>query len=67
MKKAYNSIKAYIKESYNELVHKASWPTYPELSSSAVVVLSASVIIALVVFAMDLCFQSLMEDIIYPR
>lgn len=52
---------AYIKESYDELVHKVSWPTYSELTNSAVVVLYASLLIALVVFAMDFCFQNFME------
>ncbi|MCD7901474.1 MAG: preprotein translocase subunit SecE [Bacteroides sp.] len=63
MKKIVN----YIKESYNELVHKVSWPTYSELSNSAIVVLSASLLIALAVFAMDFCFQTLMEKLIYPH
>ena len=58
---------AYIKESYDELVHKVSWPTYSELSSNAVAVLYASLIIALLVFLMDLCFQNFMEKIIYPH
>ena len=50
-----------IKESYNELVHKVSWPTMSELTSSAVVVLEASLLIALVVFSMDQVFQMVME------
>ena len=58
---------AYIKESYDELVHKVSWPTYSELSSNAVAVLYASLIIAVLVFLMDLCFQNFMEKIIYPH
>ncbi|MFK1721453.1 preprotein translocase subunit SecE [Bacteroides fragilis] len=53
---------AYIKESYDELVHKVSWPTYSELTNSAVVVLYASLLIALVVFAMDFCFQNLWKN-----
>ena len=40
----------YFKESYNELVHKTSWPTRRELTNSAVVVLIASLLIALVVY-----------------
>ncbi|WP_078063525.1 preprotein translocase subunit SecE [Bacteroides ihuae] len=60
-------IVVYIKESYNELVHKVSWPTYSELTNSAIVVLYASLIIALVVFSMDFCFQTLMEKVIYPH
>ena len=49
------------------LVHKVSWPTRSELSSSAVVVLTASLLIALVVFLMDSAFQFIMEDVIYPH
>ena len=47
----------YFKNSYNELVHKVSWPTRKEVSNSAVIVLVASIIIALVVFAVDFVFE----------
>lgn len=53
----------YIKESYSELVQKVSWPTSKELTNSAVVVLIASIIIALVVWAMDLSFEAIMTFI----
>lgn len=43
----------YVKESYDELVHKVSWPTFKELQSSAVVVAVAALILALVIFLMD--------------
>jgi preprotein translocase subunit SecE len=56
----------YCKESYDELVHKTTWPSRSELTNSAVVVLSASLLIALVVFAMDFVFQNAME-LIYPN
>ena len=54
------------KESYNELVHKTTWPTSKELASSAVIVLVASLMIAVVVYLMDKCFQVIMSNIIYP-
>ena len=54
------------KESYNELVHKTTWPSGKELSSSAVIVLVASLMIAVVVYLMDKCFQLIMSNIIYP-
>lgn len=57
MKKIIN----YIKESYNELVYKVSWPTRAELSNSAVVVLVASLILSLVIFAVDLGFENIMK------
>jgi len=51
----------YIKESYEELVHKVSWPTWAELQNSAIVVSIASLIIALVVFLMDIMFKNALE------
>ena len=47
----------YCKNSYEELVYKTTWPSFKELTGSAVVVLIASLCIALVVFAMDSVFQ----------
>ena len=63
----FKKITNYCKESYDELVHKVSWPTRSELSSSAMVVLYASLLIALVVFLMDCAFRFIMEDVIYPH
>lgn len=54
-------IKAYVQDSYNELMHKVSWPTWAELQSSAIVVLVASLIIGLMVFGMDTFFQLIMN------
>ncbi|HEY9561027.1 MAG TPA: preprotein translocase subunit SecE [Anseongella sp.] len=52
---------SYIRESRNELLHKVTWPTMPELMQSSVVVLVASLIIALIVFAMDSVFENLIK------
>jgi len=43
----------YIKDTVNELLYKVSWPTWEDLQSSAVVVMIASLIIAMVIFVMD--------------
>jgi preprotein translocase subunit SecE len=59
---ANNRFVEYIKESYDELVHKVSWPTWSELQNSAVVVSVASLIIALVVFMMDKSFELILEQ-----
>ncbi|MCF0184395.1 MAG: preprotein translocase subunit SecE [Bacteroidaceae bacterium] len=53
----------YCKDSYNELVHKTTWPSRSELTNSAVVVLIASLCIALVIFVMDQIFRFVMETI----
>ena len=57
----------YIKESYNELVHKVTWPTWPSLLASTRLVLVASLIIALVIFAMDAVSSFILTDTIYPK
>ena len=56
----------YCKACYGELAHKTTWPTRRELTHSAMVVLSASLIIALVVFAMDSVFSFVMS-MVYPN
>jgi preprotein translocase subunit SecE len=47
----------YLKEAYNELVHKVTWPSFTSLQSSATLVMIASLIFALVIFAMDFVFE----------
>lgn len=61
MKKFIN----YIKDSYNELVHKVSWPSRTELTSSAVIVMIASIIMALVVWGVDTVFENLIKKVFY--
>jgi preprotein translocase subunit SecE len=55
-----NKFVNYCKLCYNELAHEVTWPTQKELMQSASVVLVASLIIALVVFAMDWVFKTVM-------
>ena len=56
----------YCKACYDELAHKTTLPTWPQLTHSAVIVLSASLVIALVVWAMDLVFKFVMSSV-YPN
>lgn len=43
----------FFKESYEEMTDKVTWPSWGQLQNSAVLVLVASLIIALLVFGMD--------------
>ena len=43
----------YIREVVDELKNKVTWPAWSDLQKSAVIVLVTSIIIALLVFAMD--------------
>ncbi len=58
-----SKLSVYFKESYNELTKKVSWPTWAQLQSSAIVVLVASVLFAVVIFLMDFAFKNLMTGI----
>ena len=53
----------YFKDSYNELVNKVTWPSFEQLMGSTKGVLVASVIFALIVLAMDITFEGLMNGI----
>ncbi len=57
------NIKGYFAESYTELVHKVTWPTWSELQNSGVLVLVVTLIIAIIVALMDLGFSKIMEFI----
>lgn len=51
-------LKAYIIESVDEIRNKVSWPKFSELQSSAILVLVASFIFALVIGFIDLGFKN---------
>jgi len=58
------ALKDFIKESYNELVHKVTWPTWEELQSSALIVMITTLILSIIIALVDFGFKNLM-DIIY--
>ena len=47
-------VKLYVLESYNELINKVTWPSMSSLQSTTIVVIVASLILSLLVFAMDI-------------
>ncbi|EEI94037.1 preprotein translocase subunit SecE [Sphingobacterium spiritivorum] len=51
----------FFKDSYEEITQKVTWPTWAQLQSSAVIVLIASLIIALLVFVMDKASSNVLE------
>ena len=58
-----SKIGTYIKESYKELTTKVTWPTWSKLQSSAILVMVASLICAVVVWLMDFVFRTIMTGI----
>lgn len=51
----------YLEESYKELVHKVTWPSWKELQGSAILVMVSSMMIAIVVALMDFGFKNMMN------
>jgi preprotein translocase subunit SecE len=51
-------VKGYILESWDEVRNKVTWSKYSELQSSAILVLVASTIFALVIGAIDWVFKT---------
>jgi preprotein translocase subunit SecE len=49
----FGRINNYFRETRDELVNKVSWPTWEELRESTWIVLVASLLFALVVWALD--------------
>jgi preprotein translocase subunit SecE len=59
--KEMDGIKSYLLESYDEMVHKVSWPNWSSLQNSAIVVLFTTFLFAMVVYAMDSVFGQMMK------
>jgi preprotein translocase subunit SecE len=57
------NIKRYFQESFTELVHKVTWPTWSELQNSAVLVMVTTLIFAVLVAGMDFIFSKGMQFI----
>jgi preprotein translocase subunit SecE len=55
------NVSEYIKESYVELTQKVTWPTWRELQNSAILVLVASIIIALLIAVMDQAINAILS------
>ncbi|MBC6993138.1 preprotein translocase subunit SecE [Neolewinella lacunae] len=53
----------YLRESYNELVHNVTWPSYKTLQTNTILVLAGSAIFALVIFFMDVIWDNLVTFI----
>jgi preprotein translocase subunit SecE len=51
-------VKLYILDSIDEVRNKVSWPKFSELQGSAILVLVASLIFALVIGVIDLGFKN---------
>ncbi|MFN8266723.1 MAG: preprotein translocase subunit SecE [Chitinophagales bacterium] len=60
-----DSIKLYLQASYDELTSKVTWPTWKELQANTVVVVVASIVIALLIGLMDMISNVVFSDIIY--
>ena len=56
-----SKIVQYIKESYDEMVHKVTWSKYSDLQNSSILVLVASLIFALFIGLVDLGFENLLK------
>jgi len=56
-----NKISTYFSESYKELVEKVTWPTWAQLQQSTVIVLVATALVTVVVFAMDAVSKGLLN------
>ena len=51
-----NKIANYFRDSFLELKDKVTWPTWPQLQQSTMIVLAATIVITFVVLAMDFVF-----------
>jgi preprotein translocase subunit SecE len=51
----------YIQESYDELIHKVSWPSWSELQQTTLIVLVSLAIVTALIFGMDSASEAVMK------
>ena len=51
-----SKVKEYFSETVTEMAHRVTWPTWKELQSNTIIVVVASVLIAITIFVMDFVF-----------
>jgi len=57
-----SKVTEYINETVTEMVHRVTWPTWKELQSNTIIVVVASVLLSLIIFAMDFVFGVRAEE-----
>lgn len=55
------NIVEFIKESFEEMRYKVTWPKLSELQSSSILVLIGALIFALIIGSMDFVFKNVMD------
>jgi preprotein translocase subunit SecE len=58
-----NKIFNYFEQAYDELIHKVTWPTWQELQSSTLIVLTSILILTLIIFLMDMSSEFVFESL----
>ena len=56
-------IATYVKESWKELTTKVTWPTWDKLQSSAILVMVTTLILAVIIWLIDLVIRTVMMGI----
>jgi preprotein translocase subunit SecE len=56
-------IATYVKESWKELTTKVTWPTWDKLQSSAILVMVTTLILAVIIWLIDLVIRNIMMGI----
>lgn len=56
-----NKFTAYIRDSYKELLHKVTWPSFDNLTQSTMIVLGATLMITGMVWVMDFASNNVLK------
>ncbi len=54
---------SFVKDSYNEMLHNVTWTKWKDLQKTAVLVLIAATIFALVIGLIDFIFRTILDSI----
>jgi preprotein translocase subunit SecE len=58
-----NKFTTYLSDSYKELIHKVTWPSWDQLQQSTMIVIGATLLITAMVWVMDFVASNSMKFI----
>jgi len=60
-----DSIKLYLKESYNELMNKVTWPSFSSLQQNTIAVIIGTLIFTAIIYILGAAAKAILVDFIY--
>ncbi len=61
---SWQRIVAFVKDSYNEIRHKTTWPDFPQVRQASIAIIIFVLLLGLLITVLDLMLRGVLVDLI---